>query len=74
MFWTAVWFIVNIIFVISFILFLFRQRAFSLAKMEGAEEEKLRKLHRWSKLSGAASILLFLATTVIFLVNMKVNG
>jgi len=72
--WTLVWFLVNMVFVASFIFFLFRHRAYTQAKLQGADEEQVRELKRFSNWSAIVSVLLFLITTGIFIVNMKLNG
>lgn len=72
--WTLIWFLVNIVFVASFIFFLFRHRAYSQAKLQGASDEQAQQLKRWSNWSGLVSVLLFLITAIILIANMKING
>ncbi|MEF2247222.1 hypothetical protein [Paenibacillus sp. IITD108] len=72
--WTLIWFLVNIVFVTSFIFFLFRHRAYSQAKLQGASDEQVQQLKRLSNWSGLVSALLFLITAGIFIANMKING
>ena len=72
--WTLVWFLVNIVFVTSFIIFLFRHRAYTQAKLQGAAVEQVQELKRYSNWSGILSALLFLITSGIFIANMIING
>ncbi|KQO17531.1 hypothetical protein [Paenibacillus sp. Leaf72] len=74
MFWTAVWFIVNMFFVTSLILFLFMQRSYTLAKLESGNGDKLRKAHKIRLTFGIISLILFVAMVASFLINMRLNG
>ncbi|WP_338551866.1 hypothetical protein [Paenibacillus sp. KS-LC4] len=74
MFWTAVWFIVNMFFVASLILFLFMQRSYTLAKLEAGSSDKLRKAHNMRLTFGIISLILFVAMVASFLINMRLNG
>ncbi|WP_168119268.1 hypothetical protein [Paenibacillus sp. HB172176] len=74
MFWTAVWLIVNILFVASVIFYLFQQRAYSEALRMGEDARRIEGLNRRRKLIAAGSTLLFLAMSASFLMNMAQNG
>ncbi len=70
----VIWFIVNAIFVASFIVFLFRHRVYTQAKLQGASEQQLTRLKKISNIAGGASVLLFLASAAVFITNMAING
>lgn len=74
MFWTAVWFVVNSLFVAAAIVFLFMQRAVTLGKQQGATAERLHTLAKRRSLAAVISIVLFLAMCASFVANMKING
>lgn len=74
MFWTAVWFVVNMFFVASAILFLFMQRAVTIGKQQGASAERTHTLAKRRNISAVISIVLFLAMCASFVANMKING
>lgn len=74
MFWTLVWFLVNLLFVASAITYLFMHRAYAEKKRETNDALLLGRLNRRRKLAGALSILLFLAMAAAFMTNMRLNG
>lgn len=74
MYWTAVWFVTNILFVASLITFLFIHRSYSMAGQQGGEAAALRKLKRNRQIAGIASGVCFVAMCASFLINMRLNG
>ncbi|GKU79678.1 hypothetical protein L3i20_v240750 [Paenibacillus sp. L3-i20] len=74
MFWTAVWFIVNILFVTSAIVTLFMQRAYTEGKSQAAAPEKLKSLKSRRQILIVITIILFIAMCASFVMNMKING
>ncbi len=74
MFWTAVWFAVNSLFVISAIFFLFMHRAVAEAVRLGEPPGKVNKLKGWRLSAGIGSVVLFAGMCASFIINMKVNG
>ncbi|MCA0754545.1 hypothetical protein KP806_05740 [Paenibacillus sp. N4] len=74
MFWTLVWFLVNLLFVASAITYLFMHRAYTEKKRETDDAILLDRLNRRRKLAGALSILLFIAMAAAFMTNMRLNG
>lgn len=74
MFWTAVWFIVNLFFVASVIVFLFMHRAYAMGKQQGADMSKLAQLNLRRRWAGIGAVLLFVAMSASFVINMAVNG
>jgi len=70
---TQVWFLVNLVFVASFIFYLFAGRACREAEAAG-EAHRAKRLRRWRRLTGLLALLAFIATTVVLLVNMAANG
>ncbi|MGO4541669.1 hypothetical protein [Paenibacillus sp. 2TAB19] len=73
MFWTLMWFIVNILFVTSVIVFLFMHRAYKEAALQ-ADRERLAKSKGRRLLFGVISVALLIAMVVSFLINMRMNG
>lgn len=71
---TAVWFVINIFFVVSFIVTLFIQRAFSVASLERSNPQKISRLKVWRNLLVIVTIILFIAMSGAFLTNMRING
>ncbi|MBH5318092.1 hypothetical protein I6N90_09760 [Paenibacillus sp. GSMTC-2017] len=74
MFWTAVWFVVNMIFVTSAIVTLFMQRAYTEGKSNGANPERLQVLKFRRQLFIIVTVILFVAMCASFVINMKING
>ncbi|MFD0586773.1 hypothetical protein ACFQZE_02070 [Paenibacillus sp. GCM10027627] len=72
--WTVIWFIVNMMFVASAIVFLFMHRAVTEAKGQGVEAGRLSVLMRRRKVLAVVSILLFVAMSASFMANMMING
>lgn len=70
---TKIWFVVNLIFVASFIAFLFADRSWRLAKHEGRSDAEEQAKGRRTIL-GWVSAFLFAATSAVLLLNMYVNG
>lgn len=74
LFWTAVWFVVNMFFVAAAIVYLFMHRAVALGKQQGASAERIKTLTKRRNITAVISIVLFLAMCASFVVNMKING
>jgi len=71
---TAVWFVINIFFVISFIVTLFVQRSYSAAALERSNPGKISRLKVLRNLFVIGTIILFIAMSGAFLTNMRING
>lgn len=71
---TAVWFVINIFFVASFIVTLFMQRAVTMAALEQSNPQKVGKFKRIRNMLIAVTAVLFIAMSVAFLSNMRING
>lgn len=74
MFWTIIWFLVNILFVVSVITYLFMHRSYTETKRQSNDSELLNRLDRRRKLVACLSIVFFLAMAVSFMINMRLNG
>ncbi|WP_169081927.1 hypothetical protein [Paenibacillus sp. PL91] len=74
MFWTVIWFIVNMLFVTSIITFLFMQRSYSETKRQSSDAALIKRLNARRKLVGLLSIVLFIAMSASFMINMRLNG
>ncbi|MCR2803142.1 hypothetical protein [Paenibacillus soyae] len=74
MFWTAVWFVVNMLFVAALIVCLFMQRAVTIGKLQEVSAERMAVLTRRRNVLAAVSVLLFAGMCAAFVVNMKLNG
>ncbi|MFF2887731.1 hypothetical protein [Paenibacillus sp. NPDC057967] len=74
MYWTAVWFITNMLFVASIIVFLFMHRFVTQGQLQGAGADRIGTLKRRRAVMGVVSILTFIAMCASFVINMKVNG
>lgn len=74
MFWTAVWFVVNMLFVAALIFCLFMQRAVTIGKLQEAAAERMAVLKSRRNVMAVIAILLFAAMCAAFVVNMKLNG
>jgi hypothetical protein len=70
---TAVWFVINIFFVASFIVTLFAQRTFSVA-LEQSNPQKINRFRKIRNLFVVITIVLFIAMSAAFLSNMRLNG
>jgi hypothetical protein len=68
-----IWFLVNGLFVLLVIVFLFINRAYREALREGAPGIAA-KLKVWCFLAGLAAVVSFLAMASLFLLNMRING
>ncbi|CAM3118511.1 hypothetical protein PALU110988_02500 [Paenibacillus lupini] len=74
MMWTAIWFVVNMLFVASVITLLFMHRFVTEAAMDPAGVQRLAVAKRRRKIVSFVSLLLFLAMCASFLINMRLNG
>ncbi|RCW51240.1 hypothetical protein [Paenibacillus prosopidis] len=74
MFWTFIWFLINILFVVSMIAYLFMQRSYTETKRQSNDPELIARLDRRRKLVGGLSILFFLAMAASLMINMRLNG
>jgi len=74
MFWTGVWFVVNMFFVASVIVYLFMRRAYAMAEQQGADAARMKVLKVRCKWTGISAILLFGGMAASFVTNMAVNG
>ncbi|GGG56605.1 hypothetical protein [Paenibacillus radicis (ex Gao et al. 2016)] len=74
MLWTAIWFFINILFVVSLIMFLFVQRSVSEAAANTNEPDKLRRAKQRRNVTAIVSIALLVAMSASFLINMRLNG
>ncbi len=70
---TQIWFIMNLLFVASFIAYLFAARSSREAESAGFSE-RVKKLRNVRRLTGLLAIALFIAATAIFVANMAING
>ncbi|MFD0711021.1 hypothetical protein [Paenibacillus sp. GCM10027626] len=71
--WQVIWFIINILFVISLVVYLFVQRTVTLAREE-KDDARLQKAKRLRIVVGVVTIVLFAAMIGSFLTNMRLNG
>ncbi|GGF86861.1 hypothetical protein [Paenibacillus abyssi] len=69
-----IWFIVNLFFVISFIVLLFNHRAVLDAKLNGADSSRLIKLKKRRNTLIILTVALFIAMAGSFMVHMRING
>ncbi|CAM3962633.1 hypothetical protein L1N85_03430 [Paenibacillus alkaliterrae] len=74
MFWTFIWFLVNMLFVASIITYLFMHRSYTEKRRLSNDAELLNRLNRRRRLAGALSIILFIAMAASFMINMRLNG
>lgn len=74
LFWTAVWFITNMLFVASIITFLFMHRFVTQGQLQGAGADRIGVLKRRRTVMCIISIVTFAAMCASFIINMKVNG
>ncbi|REK77370.1 hypothetical protein [Paenibacillus paeoniae] len=74
LYWTAVWFITNMLFVASIITFLFMHRFVTQSQLQGAGAERIGTLKRRRTFMAIISMVTFIAMCASFVINMKVNG
>ncbi|KRE54263.1 hypothetical protein [Paenibacillus sp. Soil522] len=74
MFWTIVWFFVNMLFVVSIIAYLFMYRSYTETKRQSGDFALIKRLNARRKLVGVLSIVLFVAMAASFMINMRLNG
>ncbi|MEV5028581.1 hypothetical protein [Paenibacillus sp. LPE1-1-1.1] len=72
--WTLIWFVVNMLFVVSIITFMFMHRSYTEAKRQSNDSLLLKQLNARRMLAGILSIVLFLAMAASFMINMRLNG
>jgi hypothetical protein len=70
---TQIWFIVNLVFVASFIAYLFVARSSREAESAG-HAEQAQKLRIGRRLTGLLAVVTFIAAAAIFVANMAING
>lgn len=70
---TLIWFLLNILFVTSAIVYLFQHRAYAQAKQH-SDAARLRTVARRRTVAGIVAIALFIAMSASFIMNMKING
>lgn len=68
------WFIANILFVTSVVVYLFMHRAYKEAVLQSADRELIARRNRRRLLFGIISIAMFIAMVICFLINMRMNG
>ncbi|OBZ08130.1 MULTISPECIES: hypothetical protein [Bacillales] len=74
MFWTVIWFFVNMLFVASIITYMFMHRSFTETKRQSGDMALINRLNTRRKLFGILSIVLFVAMSASFMINMRLNG
>jgi len=72
--WTIIWFFINMLFVVSIISYMFMHRSYSESKRLSNDSALINKLNIRRKLVGIISILLFVAMSASFMINMRLNG
>lgn len=72
--WTIIWFFINMLFVVSIISYMFMHRSYSESKRLSNDSALINKLNTRRKLVGIISILLFVAMSASFIINMRLNG
>jgi|GEM_PF-1302459 len=72
--WTGIWFITNILFVVSVIVFLFAHRTVTEGRRMEVGAVQLAASIRFRTIIGIVSIVMFAAMALSFVINMKVNG
>lgn len=70
----AIWFVINIFFVISFVVTLFVQRAVTMAVLEQSNPQKISRFKSIRNICIVVTIILFIAMSVAFLSDMRING
>ncbi|MFD0958675.1 hypothetical protein [Paenibacillus chungangensis] len=71
---TLIWFLINILFVTSAIVYLFQHRAYTQAKQQRLDEARIRSFARRRKVTAIIAIAMFIAMSTSFIMNMKING
>lgn len=71
---TAVWFVINIFFVASFITTFFIHRAVTMSAIDTSDAGRNKKLKRLRNSFIALTAILFAATSAAFISNMYING
>ncbi|MCU6707712.1 hypothetical protein M6D81_03230 [Paenibacillus sp. J5C_2022] len=71
---TLIWFLLNILFVTSAIVFLFQHRNYAQAKQQHSDAARLGSLARRRTVSAVIAIAMFIAMSASFILNMKING
>ncbi|WP_138753382.1 hypothetical protein [Paenibacillus sinopodophylli] len=72
--WTLIWFVVNIFFVVSVVTYMFIHRSYTEARRQSNDAALVRRLNAMRMLVGILSIVLFVAMSASFMVNMRLNG
>lgn len=72
--WQAIWFGVNILFIVALITSLFSHRTVTMARLEQAPKEKLDRYKLVRNGLWVVTVILFLAMCGAFLANMHYNG
>ncbi|CAM4525204.1 CBS domain containing-hemolysin-like protein [Paenibacillus endophyticus] len=72
--WTLIWFVVNLFFVVSVVAYMFMHRSYTEAKRQSNDAAIIRKLNMRRMLVGILSIVLFVAMSASFMINMRLNG
>ncbi|MBD3918663.1 hypothetical protein H8B09_07875 [Paenibacillus sp. PR3] len=72
--WSGIWFITNILFVVSIIAFLFAHRTVTEGRRMEVGAVRLAASIRVRTMFGIVSIVMFAAMALSFVINMKVNG
>lgn len=70
---TMWWFVVNMIFVIIFIIYLFAHRAYKEA-LQAGDAALIRRRKAKRTVLGLSALLAFAGMAAIFIANMAVNG
>ncbi|MFC6332407.1 hypothetical protein ACFP56_07195 [Paenibacillus septentrionalis] len=71
---TALWFVINLFFVASFIITLFMHRAVTMASQHADDTRRSNKLRSIRNGLVATTIVLFIAMSAAFISNMYMNG
>ncbi|MCR8659260.1 hypothetical protein [Paenibacillus endoradicis] len=74
MYWQAIWFGINILFVASLITTLFLHRSVSMARLTQAPESKIRQLTIIRSLLWGLTTVFFLGMSGAFIADMHYNG
>ncbi|OMF34228.1 hypothetical protein BK133_12980 [Paenibacillus sp. FSL H8-0548] len=72
--WTIIWFFVNMLFVVSVITYMFMHRSYMETRRQSSDKGLITRLNNRRKLIGVLSIVLFVAMSASFMINMKLNG
>lgn len=71
---TLIWFLFNILFVTSAIVFLFQHRTYAQAKQQRLDAARLGTLARRRTVTAVIAIAMFVAMSASFIMNMKLYG